>query len=128
LDSPSPNLHVSSEVAAALANTLPVVALESRLKAAILLTGGFPSDIQPPEIEPLNFLPRIKMPVLMLGGRYDFVYPVETSQVPLFRLLGTSTEHKKYVLYEGSGHVPPRIELIREVLDWLDRYLGPVRR
>jgi hypothetical protein len=22
--------------------------------------------------------------------------------------------------------VPPRIELIREILDWLDRYLGPV--
>jgi dienelactone hydrolase len=109
-------------------DALPAVALEPRLKTAILLTGGLPKDVNPPEIEPLNFLPRIKVPVLLLGGRYDFVYPVETSQVPLFNLLGTPTEHKKYVLYEGAGHVPPRIELIREVLDWLDRYLGPVRR
>jgi dipeptidyl aminopeptidase/acylaminoacyl peptidase len=32
------------------------------------------------------------------------------------------------VIFEGAGHVPPRMELIREILDWLDRYLGPVRR
>jgi pimeloyl-ACP methyl ester carboxylesterase len=64
------------------------------------------------------------MPVLLLGGRNDFVFPVETSQAPLFRLLGTPAEHKKHVVYEGAGHVPPRIELIREILDWLDRYLG----
>jgi hypothetical protein len=32
------------------------------------------------------------------------------------------------VTFESAGRVPPRIELIREVLDGLDRYLGPVRR
>jgi len=25
-----------------------------------------------------------------------------------------------------SGHIPPRNELIKETLEWLDRYLGPV--
>ena len=37
-------------------------------------------------------------------------------------------EHKRHVIFEGAGHVPPRIEVIRETLNWLDRYLGPVRR
>ncbi len=110
------------------ARALPAVALEPRLKTAILLTGGLPNDVGSPEIEPLNFLPRIKLPVLLLGGRYDFVFPVETSQAPLFELLGTPAEHKKHVIFDGAGHVPPRIALIREVLDWLDRYLGSVGR
>ena len=82
----------------------------------------------PPEIDPVNFLPRAVLPVLMLGGRYDFIFPVETSQKPLFKLLGTPARDKRLVIFENAGHVPPRIELIREVLDWLDRYLGPVQR
>jgi len=30
-------------------------------------------------------------------------------------------------LYD-TDHVPPRIEYIKETLNWLDRYLGPVMR
>jgi hypothetical protein len=44
----------------------------------------------------------------------------------MFRLLGTPKEHKRRVLYE-TGHNIPRTELIKETLDWLDHYLGPVR-
>jgi pimeloyl-ACP methyl ester carboxylesterase len=108
-------------------DAVPIVALEPRLKAAILLSGGLETrEARPPEIEPLNFLPRIRVPVLLLGGRNDFYFPVETSQAPLFKLLGTPAEHKRHVVFESAGHVPPRIELIREILDWLDRYLGPM--
>lgn len=53
-------------------------------------------------------------------------FPVETSQAPLFQLLGTPAEDKRHVVFEDAGHVPPRIAVIREILDWLDRYLGPV--
>jgi predicted esterase len=110
-------------------SALPLVALEPRLKAAILLAGGLGGRrAEAPEVEPLNFVPRIEAPVLLLAGRNDFYFPVETSQAPLFKLLGTPAEHKKHVIYEGAGHVPPRIELVREILDWLDRYLGPVGR
>ena len=107
---------------------LPIVALEPRLKTAILLAGGLDTHVRRPEIEPLNFLPRIKIPVLLLAGRNDFYFPVETSQDPLFKLLGTPPEHKRHVVFEGAGHVPPRLEVIREILNWLDRYLGPVSR
>ena len=79
----------------------------------------------PPESQSLNFLPRLKTPVLLLGGRYDFYYSVEASQKPLFNLLGTPAEHKRHVIFENAGHVPPRIDVIREVLGWFDRYMGP---
>jgi hypothetical protein len=62
----------------------------------------------------------------MINGRSDFFYPLETSQEPLYRLLGTPAKDKRRVVFE-SGHIPPRNELIKETLDWLDRYLGPVQ-
>jgi hypothetical protein len=53
---------------------------------------------------------------------------LEWSQLPLFRRLGTPDEDKKHVIYEaGHGGYPDR-EMIRESLDWLDKYLAPVRR
>jgi pimeloyl-ACP methyl ester carboxylesterase len=107
---------------------LPVVALEPRFKAAILLAGGLGPRFPLPEVEPLNFLPRMKMPTLFLAGRNDFTFPVETSQMPMFNLLGTPAEHKRHRIFEGAGHVPPRLEVIREIQGWLDRYLGPVRK
>ncbi len=81
----------------------------------------------PPEVEAINFAPRAKMPVLMLNGRYDFESPVETSQLPLFRLLGAPEKDKRHVLFD-SGHVlSPKTQVIKEILDWLDRYPGPVK-
>ena len=109
-------------------DAIPIVALEPRLKTAIFLAGGLHQEWTPlPEVEPLNFASRIKIPLLMLSGRYDFTYPVDTSQKPLFKLIGTAPEHKRYVLFENAGHVPPRLDVVRETLDWLDRYLGPVQ-
>jgi len=64
-------------------------------------------------------------PVLMENGRLDFNFPLEESQRPLFRLLGTPEASKKHVLFD-SGHVPPFTEVARETIDWLDRVLGPV--
>jgi eukaryotic-like serine/threonine-protein kinase len=78
-----------------------------------------------PEADQLNFARRVKIPTLMLNGRYDFIFPVETGQIPMLRLLGTPKEHKAHKLYE-SGHGIPLRDLYKETLDWLDRYLGPV--
>jgi dipeptidyl aminopeptidase/acylaminoacyl peptidase len=71
-----------------------------------------------------NFAPHIKAPVLLLAGRDDFRRPLKQSQEPLMRLLGS--KEKRHYVFEG-GHVPPRWqEVIKETLDWFDRYLGPV--
>ena len=64
----------------------------------------------------------------MLNGRYDSLSPVETSQLPLFRRLATPEKDKRYVVYDAGHGALPHGEEVRETLDWLDKYLGPVRR
>jgi eukaryotic-like serine/threonine-protein kinase len=96
-------------------------AVEPRLKVSVLYVAGLDFERARPEVDPINFLSRVTIPTLMLNGRYDFFFPVETSQVPMFRLLGTPADQKKYVLEEGS-HFVPRTRLIQETLAWLDRY------
>ncbi len=101
-------------------------AVEPRFKAVVLLVAGLEFQRGLPEVEPINFLPRITIPVLMLNGQYDHYFPVETAQRPMFRLLGTPADKKRQVISEG-GHFVPRTELVKETLDWLDRYLAPVK-
>ena len=60
-----------------------------------------------PEADQINFLPRLVQPVLMLNGKHDMFFPVETSQKPMFDFLGTPKENKKMIIYE-SGHLVPR--------------------
>jgi dipeptidyl aminopeptidase/acylaminoacyl peptidase len=101
-------------------------AIETRIKACVFFVGGFYFQRALPEADQINFAPRVKVPVLMLNGRYDFYCPVQSCQVPLYRLLGTPAEYKVHMLYEG-GHNIPRNELIKETLNSFDRYLGPVK-
>jgi len=103
------------------------VAVEKRFKASVHYVAGLKFQRALPEADPINYASRVKIPVLMLNGRYDNFFPLETSQIPLFRLLGTSPQEKRHVVYE-TGHYVPRVQLIQEVLDWLDRYLGPVHK
>jgi len=78
------------------------------------------------ETDPLNFASRVKQPVLMVNGRDDFDLPYASAQVPLFNMLGTAAPDKRHAVFEG-GHLPPKPQLVyKEVLDWLDHYLGPV--
>jgi len=100
--------------------------IDPRVKAAVLYVAGLQMESSRPEVDPLNFLPRMKVPVLMLNGSNDHYFPVETSQKPFFRLIGSPPGQKRQVIYEG-GHFVPRTQLIVETLGWLDKYLGPVR-
>jgi predicted esterase len=106
-----------------------VLATDDRFRAAILMDGGLPPGKPLPEVDPFNFAPRVRIPVLMLNGRYDFTFPPELCQQPLYRTLGTPAADKKYVLVDSAHDVANRrTEVVREILDWLDRYLGPVKR
>ncbi len=104
-----------------------IPAVEERLKASVLLAGGFdPESHARPEANQINYVGRVKTPTLMLNGRYDTLLPLETSSKPMFDLLGTPAGDKQQKLYE-TDHIPPRNEMVKETLAWLDRYLGPVR-
>lgn len=102
-----------------------VGALEPRFQTMILMHGGFPKATRTPEVDEINFASRVHMPVLMINGKYDHVFPIETSQKPMFNLLGSPEKDKVQLIFEG-GHTTPRQDVIKAVLDWLDRYLGPV--
>lgn len=102
-----------------------VGALEPRFQTMILMHGGLPKQPRTPETDEINFVTHAKMPVLMINGKYDHVFPYEASQKPMFQLLGTPENDKLQLIFEG-GHTTPRQDVIRAVLDWLDRYLGPV--
>jgi eukaryotic-like serine/threonine-protein kinase len=104
-----------------------LLAIEKRFKAAVLLSAGFQLRHDLPEVDGINFDPHVTTPTLILNGRYDDGFPVETSQRPLFQFMGTPPKDKKLVIYEGGHGVFPRPAAVREVLDWLDKYLGSVR-
>jgi eukaryotic-like serine/threonine-protein kinase len=103
------------------------LATDRRFAVAVLYGGGLtPGDRSLPEADQHNFLPRVRLPLLMVGGRQDFFFPLETKQKPFFELIGTPAEQKKMVLFEG-GHIPLHFnEVIREILTWTDEELGPV--
>jgi hypothetical protein len=106
------------------------LALEPRFKAGVFLVGGLPAVKAPPEVDPFNFAPRVSAPVLMLNARHENIYPIETAQRPLFERLGTAPEHKQHRLFDGSHDmiIQRKSQLVKEMLDWWDKYLGPVER
>jgi eukaryotic-like serine/threonine-protein kinase len=102
-----------------------MVATEPRLKLAIFYVGGFYSQRARPEVEAINFAPRVRVPSLMLNGRYDLFFPVDVSQRFMFNLLGVREPDRRWVVYE-TGHNLPRQQMTSETLDWLDRHFGRV--
>ncbi len=107
----------------ALGAILPAV--ERRIKVNVLYVAGLSFQRALPDADAINYLGRVKQPTLMLNGEFDFFFPAQTSQKPLFDLLGTPVAHKKRLTYP-NGHSVPRTELIKEALAWVDLYLGPV--
>jgi formylglycine-generating enzyme required for sulfatase activity/dienelactone hydrolase len=104
---------------------VPVLVAEPRFKAAILMAGGFRAYANV-----FAFAQRVKTPVQMVNGRYDSAFPLKISAEPMFRSLGTSD--KRHVVLDCphtcSPFLPEAQKLVRANLEWLDRYLGPVRR
>ena len=100
-------------------------AIEKRIRANVLYVAGLTFQRALPEVDPIHYITRVTQPTLMLNGELDFFFPLETSQKPMFELLGTPPEHKRRLTFQG-GHSVPRVETIKQTLGWLDRYLGPV--
>jgi hypothetical protein len=97
------------------------------LKAAVLNVGGLSVHGTPrPEVDYVNFTPRVTIPVLMLNGRYDLALLYESEVQPMYELLGTPEEDKRLIMYE-TDHWIDRREVTKETLAWLDHYLGRSR-
>lgn len=101
-----------------------VLAMEPRLSVGILESGALSLRDARPEAHQAHFAPRVTVPVLMLNGKWDFLEPMDTAQLPLFDLLGTPDDHKEHIVFDASHSPLPRNQVIQASLAWLDKYLG----
>jgi cephalosporin-C deacetylase-like acetyl esterase len=107
-----------------------MIAVEDRFKTGIFLIGGICACKRHPTSDPANFAPHVKIPILMINGTDDSVFPYKTAQRPLFNLLGTPEIDKKHIVFPGCHNISLEYyeQYHREIVKWLDQYLGPVNK
>jgi serine/threonine protein kinase/formylglycine-generating enzyme required for sulfatase activity/dienelactone hydrolase len=101
-------------------------AIEPRIKVAVMFGGGLHLDF-PPEYNHANFTPRVAIPVLLQDGKYDFIFPVESSQKPFLRLFGAEQKDKHHKTYETGHSSWLKNEVRKDELEFLDKYFGPAK-
>jgi dienelactone hydrolase len=100
------------------------VAADARLRGAIVVSAGLPRRALDPVIDPVNFLPRARTPLLFIGSAHDFIFPPRRSQEPFVELWGTPGSMKTTVTLPG-GHAPSDMEpIVMAVLPWLRSTFG----
>jgi dienelactone hydrolase len=104
---------------------LALLAVEDRLRTAVLVSGDFSYRAPPDAVHPVSFVDRTTLPVLMVNGRYDYVFPLETGPISHFDRLSTPPDDKRLEIVDAGHWALPRGQLIGTTLDWLDEYLGP---
>jgi DNA-binding winged helix-turn-helix (wHTH) protein/dienelactone hydrolase len=99
-----------------------VLAQEDRIRTAIIHVPFLLQIQNNPEVDPVNALPRVRVPVLMFSSEFDGFVPLDNAK-RYFDLLGTPENDKQHRIERGS-HFVPRDVLIRETRKWLDDHLG----
>ncbi len=105
-----------------------MLAVEDRIDTGIFLHGGvFPLE-WPRSFDMVLYAQRVKAPVLMINGTEDVMCLVKTCQEPMVELLKKANGNTQYKPYPGGhGGFSLFYSQIRgDVLEWLDRYLGPI--
>ena len=103
----------------------PASLIESSKLALNSTDGGFYQEKQLPGANQADFAPRIKAPTLLISGKFDWIF---LGKDALLRLIGAPAADKKALTLETAHDVSEeRAALIREVLAWLDRYLGKIQ-
>jgi hypothetical protein len=63
----------------------------------------------------------------MINGRYDFTFSIARAQEPLFRMIATPAADKHRIVFDTPHDVAQdKVDLSKNVLSFLDRYLGQV--
>ena len=123
--------------------------VDERYRLGVLLDGGLPRYECLPSCDPYDFAPQVRVPVMMVNGRNDVIYPYLESQRPLFELLNMpedTSEHadvempvdreaneirKRHVVNDG-GHglyAYANRQSQGDIVNWLDKWLGiPARQ
>jgi dienelactone hydrolase len=101
-----------------------IPAVEDRLKVNILILAGFTTNKPYPEADDINYVSRVKIPTLVLSGRYDSDFDLKNTVLPFFNLLGTPEAEKRLCIYDAGHYIQYKYR-VKEVLGWLDKYFGP---
>jgi cephalosporin-C deacetylase-like acetyl esterase len=95
--------------------------VETRIKANVFISGGI-DETGRSEVNPWKFASRVKVPTLMINGRFDSVYPISLCIEPFYSALGAEEGQKKLALFD-TDHIPPREGMVAETLEWFDKHL-----
>jgi dienelactone hydrolase len=101
-----------------------IPAVDDRIALNILVAAGFPNTKPYPEADDINYITRIKAPTLILNGKYDGNFPLETNVSHFYKLLGTPEKDKHLYLID-AGHNFYKKDRIKPILEWCDKYFGP---
>ena len=101
-----------------------IPAVEDRIALNILVAAGFPNTKPYPEADEINYISRIEAPTLILNGRYDAIFPLETNVIHFYNLLGTPEKDKRLHIID-AGHNFYKKDRIKPILEWCDKYFGP---
>lgn len=95
-----------------------LTALEPRYRSVCFISAGAPRKFLStfPGASPVNYAPHISTRKLVINGRYDETFPLETDLRPLYALM---PEPKRLEILE-TGHALPLPDLVRELNTWLD--------
>jgi len=107
-----------------------VCSADKRIKTGVLLAGGLlTGESEYLSSYVIGWAKRVKLPILMINGKYDTSFLLETDVKPLFNAIGAPPEHKRLVIIDDQHTLyVRRDEVTKAVFEWLDRYLGPVTR
>ena len=105
-----------------------ILSVEERVEVGILALFGVSSKEKYRLVgfDQVDYIPRVRIPMLLLGGRYDFSKSIEQQQA-FYDLLGTPEVDKRWILYESTYNIPSA-DLFNESHAWLDQYFGPVEK
>ena len=95
------------------------VVTNQRIAAMVLVSTGYSEGLKDlPAINPYQFAPHVKIPVIMINGTTDPVFPVQSHQKPMFEDLGSSQKEHSLLL---AGHIPPPDKVTEMIDSWLTK-------
>ena len=93
------------------------VVTNQRIAAMVLVGAGYSEGLKDlPAINPYQFAPHVKVPVIMINGTADPIFLVQSHQKPMFEDLGSSQKKHAILL---AGHAPPPRKVTELADTWL---------
>ncbi len=106
-----------------------MLAIESRIRVAILHCGGAFQTEANAISETSNYFPFVKVPTLMLNCKNDAIFPIPAQKAMYDNLRLTEPTMKRHLIYETDyGHFAPPEGVAGEGQAWLDERFGAPRK